>query len=150
MGVKLGRNRLSLKKQTSHSGNESLASRKARGGVFTDPTPSLCIQLLGYFAAVSAGLRGRAEGWRPDQFGFFQQGPSVPLGGAVVGGIGGDRVGASVHHTGVESVGHGEGLEVGLESQREGEFIDQVDGGTGDNGATAEVLKTQDWEAEKR
>lgn len=100
--------------------------------------------LLRYFAAVSAALCSRAEGRRPDQFGFFQQRPSGPLCGAVVGGTGGDGVGASVHHTGVESIGHGEGLQVGLESQREGEFIHQVDWGAGDNGATAEVLKTQD------
>lgn len=62
----------------------------------------------------------------------------------MVCGIGSDRVGASVHHAGIEAVGHGEGLQVGLESQWKGEFINQVDWGAGDDGATAEVLKTQD------
>lgn len=57
--------------------------------------------------------------------------------------IGGDRVGASVHHAGVEAVGHGEGLEVGLESQREREFVNQVNRSAGDDGATAEILETQ-------
>lgn len=61
----------------------------------------------------------------------------------VGGGVGSDGVGASVHHAGVEAVGHGEGLEVRLESQREGELIHQVDRSAGDDGATAEILKTQ-------
>lgn len=57
--------------------------------------------------------------------------------------VGGDGVGASMHHAGVEAVGHGEGLQVRLQSQREGEFIDQVDWSAGDDGATAQVLKAQ-------
>lgn len=97
-------------------------------------------QLLGDLTAVSAALCRRAERLRPDQLGFFQQRPSSPLGGALVGG---DRVRTSVHHAGVEAVGHGERLQVRLESQREGELINQVDGGAGDDGATAEILKTQ-------
>lgn len=102
------------------------------------------VQLLGYFTAVPAALCRRAERRRPDQFGLLQQRPSGPLGGAVVsGGVGGDGVGASVHHAGVEAVGHGEGLEVGLESQRERKFIHQVNRSAGDDGATAEILKTQ-------
>lgn len=108
-------------------------------GAFTDTSS----QLLGYLTAVPAALCRRAQR-RPDQLGFFQQRPSGPLGGGVVsGGVGGDRVGASVHHASVEAVGHGEGLQVGLQSQREGELINQVDRSARDDGATAEVLKTQ-------
>lgn len=59
------------------------------------------------------------------------------------GGVGDDGVRASMHHAGVEAIGHGEGLEVGLESQREGEFVDQMNRSAGHDGATAEVLKTQ-------
>lgn len=102
----------------------------------------LDIQLLGYFTAVSAALCRRAERRRSEQFGFFQQRPSSPLSGAVVR-VGDDGVRASVHHAGVEAIGHGERLEVGLESQREGELVDEVNRSAGHDGATAEVLETQ-------
>lgn len=100
------------------------------------------LQLLGYLTAVSAALCRRAERLRSEQFGFLQQGPSGPLGGTVMR-AGGDRVGASVHHAGVEAAGHGEGLEVGLESQRQREFVDQVDRSAGHDAAAAKILETQ-------
>lgn len=66
------------------------------------------MQLLGYFTAVPAALCRLAERRRCEQFGFFQQSSSSPLGGAVVCCVGNNGVRASMHHTGVEAVGHGE------------------------------------------
>lgn len=39
----------------------------------------------------------------------------------------GQRVGASVHHDGVHAVGHGEGLEVRLDGDRQRQLVDEVD-----------------------
>lgn len=108
------------------------------------PQPLVRSLPLGYFAAVSAALRCRAERRWSDQFWLFKKRPSTPLGSAVVsGGGGGDGVGASVHHASVETVGHGKGLEVGLEGEGQGQLVHKVDRRAGDNGAAAEVLKTQ-------
>lgn len=103
--------------------------------------------MLGDLAAVaSAALFGhRAERRRTEEFFLFQQLASGPLGGNVggVGSSGGDGVGPSVHHAGIEAVGHGERLEVGLESQGERKLVNKVDRGAGHDGTTAQVLKTQ-------
>lgn len=101
--------------------------------------------MLGYLAAVAgAALCGRrAELRRAGTFFIFQQLPSGPLGGDVGGVGGGDGVGASVHHAGIEAIGHGERLEVGLEGQGERKLVNQVDRGARHDGTTAQVLETQ-------
>lgn len=58
-------------------------------------------------------------------------------------GAGGDGIGASVHHASIKAVGHREGLQVRLQSQWEGQLVDQVDRRAGNDGATAEVLQTE-------
>lgn len=117
----------------------------------------------GYLTAVPATALGRgAQGRRADEFRLFEQRASHPLGGtvwattattsasyssapsggaaaAIVGGVGGGgyRVGSAVHHAGIEAIGHGEGLEVGLEGGRQRELVHQVDGCARHNGAAA-------------
>jgi len=49
-----------------------------------------------------------------------------------------------MHHDGVHPVGHGEGLEVGLDGHGEGQLVDEVDRCTGDNRAAAQVLEAED------
>lgn len=65
-----------------------------------------CVVSLWYLACGSRTALWRAQG-RVDEFGFLCY---VPLCAAA----GYDGVGASVHHAGVEAVGHGEGFQVAL------------------------------------
>lgn len=49
-----------------------------------------------------------------------------------------------MHHDGVHAVGHGEGLEVGLDGDRQRELVDEVDRRARHNGSAAEILETKD------
>ena len=122
----------------------------------------------GYLTAVpGAVLCGGAQRGRAYELGLFEQRGPCPLGGAVraataaaaaaagrgvVGGVGGggDGVGAAVHHAGVEAIGHGEGLEVGLQGRGQGQLLHQVDGRAGHDGAAAQLLEAQHWRVEHR
>lgn len=68
------------------------------GGGSQGPLP------LGDLTAVPGTVFGGALR-RTDDLGFFQAVPLVQV-------VGGDRVRATVHHSGVQSVGHGEGLQM--------------------------------------
>lgn len=74
---------------------------------------------------------------RPDGFGAFE---AVAF--AASGGVG-QRVGPTVHHDGVHAVRHGERLQMALDGYWKRQLIDQVHRGTGNNGATAQVLQTE-------
>lgn len=86
-----------------------------RGGVWN--LPPACSR-LGDLAVVAGAVLRRAL-WRPDGFGAFQ---AVPFAATAAG----HRVGASVHHDSVHPVGHGEGLQVALDGNRERQLVDQV------------------------
>lgn len=49
-----------------------------------------------------------------------------------------------MHHDGVHAVGHGEGLEMGLDCDGQRELIDEVDRRARHNGSAAEVLQAED------
>lgn len=48
-----------------------------------------------------------------------------------------------MHHDGVHAVGHGEGLEVGLDGDGQRQLVDEVDRRARHNGSTAEVLQAE-------
>lgn len=48
-----------------------------------------------------------------------------------------------MHHDGVHAIGHREGLEMALDGDGQRELVDEVHGGAGDNGPTAEVLQAE-------
>lgn len=48
-----------------------------------------------------------------------------------------------MHHDGIHAIGHGEGLEVALDGDRQRELVDEVHGGAGHDGPTAEVLQAE-------
>lgn len=54
-----------------------------------------------------------------------------------------------MHHDGVHPVGHGEGLQVGLDGDGQRQFIDEVHRSTGHDGPTAQVLQTEDWDRQR-
>lgn len=54
------------------------------------------------------------------------------------------RVRASVHHDSIHAVGHGEGLEVGLDGNRQRELVNEVDRCARHDSSTAKVLKAED------
>lgn len=55
-----------------------------------------------------------------------------------------------MHHDGVHPVGHGEGLQVALDGNGEGQFVDQVHRRARDDGATAQVLQAEHWKGKRR
>lgn len=48
-----------------------------------------------------------------------------------------------MHHDSVHAVGHGKGLEVAFDGDRQWELVDEMHRGTGDNGTAAEVLQAE-------
>lgn len=54
-----------------------------------------------------------------------------------------------MHHDSVHAVGHGKGLEVALDGDRQWELVNEVHRGTGYNGAAAEVLQAENCEGGK-
>lgn len=94
-------------------------------------------RLLGDLTVAAGAILRRALR-RTDRLGALQ---AVAFGAA---GWVGQRVGASVHHDGIHSVGHGEGLEVGLDCDGQRELIDEVDRRAGHDGSAAEVLQAED------
>lgn len=55
----------------------------------------------------------------------------------------GQRVRASVHHDRIHAVGHGEGLEVGLDGDGQRQLVNEVDRRAGHDGSAAEVLQAE-------
>lgn len=91
---------------------------------------------LGDFAVVAGAVLRRALRWT-DGLGALQ---AVAFGAA---GRVGERVRASVHHDSVHAVGHGEGLEVGLDGDGQRQLVDEVDRRAGHDGSAAEVLQAE-------
>lgn len=87
---------------------------------------------LGDLAAASPGRAGGRAAALPST-------DTAPL----VGGAGGQREGAAVHHPGIEAIGHGEGLEVAAQGHRERKLVHQVHGRAGHHGSAAQVLQAQ-------
>lgn len=52
-----------------------------------------------------------------------------------------------MHHDCIHAVGHGERLEVGLDGNRERQFVNEVHWCAGDNRTAAQILKAKDWRA---
>lgn len=50
-----------------------------------------------------------------------------------------------MHHDCIHAIGHRERFEVGLDSHRERQFVDEVHRRAGDDGAAAQILETEDW-----
>lgn len=48
-----------------------------------------------------------------------------------------------MHHDGVHAVGHGEGLEVGLDGDGQRQLVDEVDRRARHNGSAAQVLQAE-------
>lgn len=92
---------------------------------------------LGHFAAAPGAAPGRALG----RAGGLHPAQAAPL----VAGAGGERVGAAVHHPGVQPVGHGEGLEVAPQGHGQWQLVHQVHGRAGHHRSAAQVLQAQDW-----
>lgn len=88
------------------------------------------------FTVVAGAVLRRALRWT-DGLGAFQ---AVAFGAA---GRVGQRVRASVHHDGVHAVGHGEGLEVGLDGDGQRQLVDEVDRRARHDGSAAEVLQAE-------
>lgn len=107
-----------------------------------EPVPSIVLFLprrsrwLGDFTVVAGAVLRRAlrrtDGLWPLQ--------AVAFGAA---GWVGQRVWASVHHDGVHAVGHGEGLEVGLDGDGQRQLVDEVDRRARHDGSAAEVLQAE-------
>lgn len=82
---------------------------------------------------------GAALGWALGGAGGLHLSEAASL----VGGAGGERVGAAVHHPGIQATGHGEGFEVAPQGHGQREPVDQVHGRAGHHGSAAEVLEGQ-------
>lgn len=105
--------------------------RPPRVGLSTSvPAPS-----SGDLTAVPGAALGRALG-RPGGLHFAEAAP-------LVCGAGGHRVGAAMHHPGVEAAGHGEGLEVTPQGHGQWQLVHQVHGRAGHHGAAAQVLQAE-------
>lgn len=55
-----------------------------------------------------------------------------------------------MHHDSVHAVGHGEGLEVGLDGDGEWELVDEMDRRARHDGPAAQVLQAEDCREEHR
>ena len=55
-----------------------------------------------------------------------------------------------MHHDGVHAVGHGKGLEVGLDGHRQRQLVDEVDRSAGHDGTAAQVLQAEHCRKERR
>lgn len=106
-------------------------------------SPSRRRHPLGDLAVVASAVLRRALR-RPDGLGSLQ---AVSLGAA---GRVGQRVGASVHHDGVHAVGHGEGLQVGLDGDGQRQLVDEVDRRARHDGSAAQVLQAEHCKQEDR
>lgn len=90
---------------------------------------------LGDLAAASGTTPGRAGG----RAAALPSADAAPL----VGGASGQGEGAAVHHPGVETIGHGEGLEMAAQGHWERKLVHQVHGCAGHHGSAAQVLQAQ-------
>ena len=54
-----------------------------------------------------------------------------------------------MHHDCIHAVGHGERLEVGLDGNRERQFVNEVHRCAGDNRTAAQILKAEYWRARR-
>lgn len=89
------------------------------------PRPSLGDVTVTFDATTLGGARRRFKG-----LGAFETVSLAAVAAhAAARHIGGHGVGASMHHDSIHSVGHGEGLEVGLDGHRERQLVYEVDGG---------------------
>lgn len=107
------------------------------------PSPPLCSSpgssgacWLGDLTVAARAVLGGALGG-PAGLGALQ---TVAFGAA--GGVG-QRVRASVHHDGVHAVGHGEGLEVGLDGHGQRQLVDEVHRRARHDGPAAQVLQAE-------
>lgn len=55
-----------------------------------------------------------------------------------------------MHHDGVHAIGHGEGLEVGLDGNGQWELVNEMDWSAGHDGSAAEVLEAEDCRKKKQ
>lgn len=96
----------------------------------------------GDFTAVPGAAPGRALG----RAGGLRFAEAAPL----VGGAGGERVGAAVHHPGVQAAGHGERFEVASQGHGQRELVHQVHGRAGHHRPAAQVLQAQHLGKERK
>lgn len=93
------------------------------------PRPSLGDVTVTFDATTLGGARRRFKGLGTFETVSLAAAAVVDAAHAAARHIGGHGVGASMHHDSIHSVGHGEGLEVGLDGHGERQLVDEVDGG---------------------
>lgn len=109
----------------------SCRSAGGRGSHTSSGWPILLRDLAVVARAVLWGALGR-----PDGFGSLQ---AVPFAAAAAPAAG-QGIGAAVHHHRVHPVGHGEGFQVALDGDGQGQLVDEVHRGAGHDGSAAQVL----------